>query len=117
MGMFFTVNKKILFYMKTIFFILTLFFGLLTSCDMKRTNSQKETNSFEFQGLLERQSMTSYQYGTHVISNGGQTYALQSSAVDLNSYVGKKVTIKGNKISGYPLENGPEFIEVTSVNN
>ena len=101
--------------MKPIFLILTLFCGLLTSCNMNNTNASKETDRFEFHGLLKQQGFTVYQYGTHVISNGSQTYALQSSTVNLDAYVDKNVTIKGSKIDGYPIDNGPMFIDVKEV--
>ncbi|WP_165499827.1 hypothetical protein [Pedobacter frigidisoli] len=59
--------------------------------------------------------ITTYQYGTHIINYGGKPYALKSSSVNLDIYVDKQVQIKGTKVSGYPLENGPELIEVTQV--
>jgi hypothetical protein len=49
-------------------------------------------------------------------SNGKITYALKSETLDLNKYIGKSISkIYGNKIKGYPVEGGPEYINVTAV--
>jgi hypothetical protein len=78
------------------------------------TCSKKE-QTFSFNGTLEKQGITSYQYGTHVISDGKITYALKSDAIDLDKYVSKKVTIYGFKIEGYPISGGPDYINVTRI--
>jgi len=68
------------------------------------------------EGTIEKQGITTYQYGTHVLKEGKKTlYALTSKTQKLNDYVGKRVKITGTKIDGYPLEGGPVFLEVTSV--
>ncbi|MEJ7738219.1 MAG: hypothetical protein WKF97_12395 [Chitinophagaceae bacterium] len=101
--------------MKRIILLLPLFSGLFLSCDMNDNASSKEAATVKFYGLLEQQGITTYQYGTHTISNGSQTYALKSSTVNLDKYTGKNVTIKGTKVDGFPLENGPDFIDVLTV--
>ncbi len=78
-------------------------------------NTTNKNNPFEFKGLLEKQGITSYMYGTHTISNDSKTYALKSSTVNLDAYIDKIITVKGEKISGYPIEGGPEFIDVKSI--
>lgn len=66
-------------------------------------------------GAIEETGMTTYQYGTHKIKAEDITYALKSSKINLNDYTDKSVTIKGTKVSGYPLEGGPELIEVLEI--
>lgn len=80
-----------------------------------QTCSKQSAALVEFKGRLEKQGITTYQYGTHVIGNGSTTYALRSETIDLNDYNGKTVTVKGVKIPGYPVEGGPEFLEVSVV--
>lgn len=101
--------------MKTIFFILTLSCGLLSGCTMDNTKSSQESDAFEFHGLLKQQGITTYQYGTHTISNSTKTYALKSSTINLDTYIDKNVTVEGTKIDGYPIDGGPEFIDVKAV--
>lgn len=102
--------------MKNVFVLFTLISILLVSCTRKPVATvTKETYSFQFKGLLKKQGITTYQYGTHTITNEGQTYALKSSAANLDNYIDKTVTVKGEKIKGYPVDGGPEFIDVKEV--
>jgi len=101
--------------MKPVFFVLAFFGASLLSCNKTKSKSSKVTYPFEFYGSLKQQTITAYQYGTHIISNGDQTYALKSNTINLDNYIGKQVTIKGVRIEGYPLENGPELINVKAV--
>jgi hypothetical protein len=66
-------------------------------------------------GKVSALGMTTFQYGTHLIKVENKTYALKSSKVNLDTYIDKSVTLKGTKVSGYPLEGGPDFIEVSEV--
>ncbi len=68
-------------------------------------------------GIIKKQGMTSYMYGTHVLvnENGRTLYALKSDRIGLDSYVGKKVAVSGELIPGYPVENGPNYLNVGSV--
>ncbi|TDH29256.1 hypothetical protein EXU57_04100 [Segetibacter sp. 3557_3] len=75
----------------------------------------KENYPFAFKGLLKKLEVSSWQYGTHIITDEGNKYALKSSTVNLDNFVDKVVTIKGSKIAGYPVDNGPDFIEVKAV--
>lgn len=81
---------------------------LLTSCQ-----SSKET--FTFTGKLQKIEMSTFQYGTHTIENGTSYYALKSEILDLDAFKDKDVTVVGKKVEGYPLEGGPELIEVAKV--
>lgn len=68
-------------------------------------------------GIIERIEISTWQYGTHTLNdeNGKILFALRSSDIDLNKYQNKKVIIWGNKISGYPVDGGPIYIDVKKV--
>ena len=71
-------------------------------------------------GTIEkRPEDTSYQYGTHGISDDDSGhYALQSASIDLDAYVGQPVNIYGTLVPGYErgqVEFGPPLVEVTKV--
>jgi hypothetical protein len=68
----------------------------------------------EAAGVIKKQGTTAYMYGTHVLV-GAKTYALKSDTIDLNKYIGKKVTVSGELLSGYPLSGGPEFMNVDRI--
>ncbi|WP_194774648.1 hypothetical protein [Pararhodonellum marinum] len=95
---------------------------LFTSC--QKNTSQANGEVSKWTGVLEKTGMTTYQYGTHTLTGnasttGNQTenilYALRSATVDLDQYVGKKVTVSGDEIEGYPVDMRPVFIEVTAL--
>ncbi len=71
-------------------------------------------------GTLKRQGITTYQYGTHIVSDeaSGAFYALSSDVLDLDAYVGQRVTIYGTPAPGYEssqVEGGPPLVYVTGV--
>jgi len=72
-------------------------------------------NVVQISGTIEKLGMTTFQYGTHLIKSGNITYALKSSKVNLNSFLTEEVRLKGTRVEGYPIENGPELIEVLEV--
>ena len=69
----------------------------------------------EYSGTIQEQGITSYQYGTHILTSEDTFYALKSDKIDLGKYVGKKVNLKAEKIEGYPVDGGPEYLLVTEV--
>ncbi|MDA7501802.1 hypothetical protein N8482_00845 [Chitinophagales bacterium] len=77
---------------------------LLLSCG-------KSGDSVELTGEIREQGITTYQYGSHTI-NG---VALRSADIDLDEYVGQIVTVVGHEIEGYPVDGGPDYIEVEEV--
>jgi hypothetical protein len=100
--------------MKTLFAILMSV--TLISCSKENTaDTITEAYPFQFKGLLKKQEVTSYMYGTHTITSDTKMYALKSTIVNLDTYINKTVTVKGNKINGYPVDGGPEFIDVKEV--
>ncbi len=70
-------------------------------------------------GVLEKPEATSYQYGTHAITDeAGTDYALQSNLVDLDEYVEERVTVYGALVSGFEdgqVEGGPPLMDVYTV--
>lgn len=91
----------------TIGFIL-LFFA--ATCSSSVSDEQKEIT-----GTIEEQGITSYQYGTHTLTTPDQFYALTSDAVDLNEYLDQEVTVVAEKVSGYPVDGGPEYFRVLKI--
>lgn len=71
---------------------------------------------FVFTGTIEEAGITTYMYGTHVISDSEKYYAIKSDNIDLDHFVHKEVTIGGEIISGYPLNIGePVYVNVLEV--
>lgn len=68
-------------------------------------------DGIEVTGTIQKQGITTYQYGTHVIAE----YAVRSGTIDLDNYLDQVITIIGTKIDGYPVDGGPEYLEVTEV--
>jgi len=68
-------------------------------------------DKLELTGTIQKQGITTYQYGTHTISG----YALRSSSVTLDDYINQNVTVVGHKIDGYPVDGGPDYIEVEEI--
>ena len=89
-------------------FPLFLFLWVGVSCNEKMSTLQ-------FSGELEPRGMTSFQYGSHLLLVNDSLYALRSSTVDLASFEFKNVTLSGNPVEGYPIENGPVLIEVMKI--
>lgn len=98
--------------MRKIIFLLALV-SAMASC--KTMYAPGEKGQLSLSGTIEESGMTTYQYGTHILKGDAKTYALRSTTIKLGDYLGKKVKVKGVKIEGYPLENGPDYIEVKEV--
>ncbi len=88
---------------------------LTSTCNNQKSNSDSESDSMEITGIIEPIGMTTWQYGTHTLSNATNLYALRSKSVDLEKYEGQTVTLRGERVEGYPVENGPEYIDVTEI--
>lgn len=85
------------------------------TCNQSTGDKQEDPDQLTVSGLIEAQGMTSYQYGTHTLTNEETFYALKSETVDLDEYINKEVTITAQKISGYPLSGGPEYLLVLEI--
>jgi len=101
--------------MKTLAFLLSGFMLLFFTATCN--NAVQQNDKMEITGTIQQQGMTSYQYGTHTISNEDTFYALKSENVDLDDYLDEEVTIVAEKIEGYPLEGGPVYLLVLEVKN
>jgi hypothetical protein len=109
--------------------ILLLFFcgiSLLNACKGSKNaataSSPQTVDSLQkdevlIKGILERQGITTYQYGTHVLvdTEGKTLYALKSESLQLDLYIGKKVEVKGRVLGDYPVEGGPSYLEVIRI--
>ncbi len=98
------------------FLAVTLTMAMVLPCagfEPARDNTGVTTAS----GTVEKQGVTTYMYGTHVFldDNGKTLYALRSDAVDLDRHVGRKATLKGNPVKGYPVESGPPYLDVKYI--
>ncbi|WP_421943046.1 hypothetical protein [Pedobacter sp.] len=98
--------------MKKLVLILSLAIVVLSGCtSMKDSNTATRVTAT---GTIQKLGMSTFQYGTHILKTADKTYALKST-FSLDPYLDKTVTIKGKKVSGYPLEGGPELVDVTLV--
>jgi hypothetical protein len=68
-------------------------------------------------GLLRRQGLTNYQYGTFILlDTAGRTlYALRATTLDLDAYADHPVHLTGMLVPGYPLSGGPPLLDVTDI--
>ena len=60
----------------------TLFLFAVQACQSKKLAS----NQIEVSGILQKQGITTYQYGTHIIISNDKQYALKSSTLDLDKH-------------------------------
>ncbi len=81
----------------------------LTVISCKKESESTET--IEVSGTIQKQGITTYQYGTHTIAG----YAIRSNALNLDDYVNQNVTVAGQLIDGYPIEDGPIYIDVEKI--
>lgn len=95
--------------------VLLIVIGLaVAGCNSVKPAADK--NLMVLHGRIEALGMSTFQYGTHTLKTNDKLYALKSSKVDLKSFEGKDVVVKGLKIAGYPVDGGPEFIDVKDIN-
>ncbi|WP_293783070.1 hypothetical protein [uncultured Pedobacter sp.] len=92
---------------------LALFIAVISGCSSIKDT--KDTTSVTASGTIQKLGMSTFQYGTHLLKAGNKTYALKSATVNLDTYLDKKVTVKGKKVEGYPIDGGPELVDVTLV--
>ncbi len=79
-------------------------------------------NMFNFgeisaKGKIEVLEVSTWMYGSHILldENGSSSYALTSDIIDLNKYNNSVVTVYGDLIDGYPVDSGPEYLNVTYI--
>jgi hypothetical protein len=103
-----------------IFFFGSLLIFLTATCgnpsdEDKSTLADKFQKNMEVTGTIQQQGITSYQYGTHTLSNDDSLYALKSEVVNLDRYVDREVTLQAKRIEGYPIDGGPNYLLVLQV--
>jgi hypothetical protein len=69
------------------------------------------------EGIIKKNGTTSFMYGTHILVNseGKTIYALKSDNLKLDDYIGKKLIVKGDLVKGYPVDFGPDYLNVKKV--
>lgn len=95
--------------------IMLLFLAVFSGCSAVNNSSSIGKNVIRLSGMIEKRGVTSYQYGTHLINAEGKTYAIQSESINLDKFVDRKVEITCRKVSGYPVDGGPELLRVTLI--
>ena len=93
--------------------VLSLFVATISGCSSMNNNNSAGTITVK--GKVEKLGMTTFQYGTHLLKAENKTYALKSATINFDDYINKEVTVKGKKVAGYPIDGGPELIDVTLV--
>ncbi|MEN8249564.1 MAG: hypothetical protein ABFS32_11575 [Bacteroidota bacterium] len=68
-------------------------------------------------GIIKETLGSYYQYGTHTLqtNTGDILFALKSNSINLDNYNDIYVEVKGSLIDGYPVEGGPEYMEVKTI--
>lgn len=88
---------------------------LLQACGSTKNSTEEVNTENTLFGKVDVAGMSTYMYGTHKFYTDDTFYAIRSKAYDLNEFVGKEVTIIYKKIEGYPVESGPEYLEVLKI--
>ncbi|RNL55702.1 hypothetical protein [Pedobacter jejuensis] len=92
---------------------LSLFVAVISGCtSMKTADTATRVTAT---GKIETIGMTTYQYGTHILKAENKTYALKGGSINLDQYLDKTITIKGRKVAGYPINGGPDLVDVTLI--
>lgn len=99
--------------MKSTTLLLLLVLGLLTNC--KKVEGENGNYEFQGKGEIKELRASAWQYGTHTIYIDNKLYALKSDNINLYKYNKKYVTIWGNKDEKYPIDGGPEYINVKRI--
>ncbi len=111
--------------MRLLFIIIFSLFA--TSCERAAQSTESAKESDLYYGVIKPMGMTTWQYGTHLLSGykpdereGSEAepimFAMKSDGkVDLDAYSGQRVVIRANPVSGYPVDGGPVFLEVNNI--
>ncbi len=99
---------------KVIWYLVIVFVGVL-ACK----KSEVIPDKLIVNGFLLKTDIITYGYGTHILmkdKNSNITnYALRSANIKLDDFVNQQVKIIGNTINGYPVDGGPIYLEVLSI--
>lgn len=83
-----------------------------------RENLTNPVQGLSVTGVLRKKGVTNYMYGSHTIRDAttGRLYALRSGSSGLlDRYVGQRVVVYGQRVSGFPISYGPPLLEVYRV--
>lgn len=80
------------------------------------TSNKINNGDIKREGILTKIQMSTWMYGTHVLSDeiGEPLTALSSPKINLDKYEGERVEVKGILEDGYS-ELGPEYLKVQSI--
>lgn len=98
-------------------YVLLILMGLLILPGCVTQPGPDSSSGVTVEGTVKPAGMTSFMYGTHLLydESGRLTHALTSDDVNLSQYEGQRVTITGESVEGYPVDNGPPYLRVTSI--
>lgn len=88
---------------------------LLVLCCLGCKSTKKAQGTSVYEGILKVQGFTTYQYGTHTLTNGSNVYALTSDTIILDDFDSEYVEISAKRVDGYPVENGPIYLNVKTI--
>ncbi|MES2276795.1 MAG: hypothetical protein V4592_12285 [Bacteroidota bacterium] len=88
---------------------------LISGCKKSGSVGVTTGGTVTVMGIIQPQGATTYMYGTHTIKNIDQYFALRSSTITLDDYKGKSVILTGNKVAGYPVDGGPDYLDVMTI--
>lgn len=97
--------------MKLLATISSFIFLFANTCN----SPEGQSDQLQLSGTLEATGITSYQYGSHTLTTEDTFYALRSEKIDLSQFEGKTVSLEGEKVEGYPVDGGPDYIEVNNI--
>jgi hypothetical protein len=104
--------------MKLLVIILATVMVIPALCYGDRHDKAEEKTTYAYGIINRKPKWHTYNYGTHVLrdQDANKLYALRNVRFDLDQFVHQKVIIKGTLVTGYPLEGGPDYLDVESVN-
>jgi hypothetical protein len=79
---------------------------------------KSDDNTVSRSGIITEIGMSTWMYGSYVLSDesGKPMTALDGDeALDLGSYQGENVEVTGTLKEGYPIDGGPEYLEVKTI--
>jgi hypothetical protein len=88
---------------------------LLVLCCLSCKSTKKTQGTSVYEGVLKVQGITTYQYGTHTLTNESTVYALTSDTLILDDFDSEYVEITAKRVEGYPIDNGPVYLNVKTI--
>lgn len=77
--------------------------------------SKQDSGTLTYEGFLEVQGITTYQYGSHTLTTDNGVYALTSDTIILDDFDSEAVIITAKKVNGYPVDGGPIYLNVQRI--